>query len=44
LGNTYHLSLRPGEEVVRDLGGLHPFFGWQGPITRLCFSRSACTI
>ena len=32
LGNTYHLSLRPGEDVVRDLGGLHPFFGWQGPI------------
>jgi len=32
LGNTYHLSLRPGEEVVRALGGLHPFTGWQGPI------------
>jgi len=32
LGNTYHLSLRPGEEVVRDLGGLHQFFGWKGPI------------
>ena len=32
LGNTYHLSLRPGEDVVQDLGGLHPFFGWQGPI------------
>jgi len=32
LGNTYHLSLRPGEEVVRELGGLHHFFGWQGPI------------
>ena len=32
LGNTYHLSLRPGEDVVRDLGGLHQFFGWQGPI------------
>jgi len=32
LGNTYHLSLRPGEDVVRDLGGLHRFFGWQGPI------------
>ena len=32
LGNTYHLSLRPGEEVVRDLGGLHKFFGWKGPI------------
>ena len=32
LGNTYHLSLRPGEDVVRDLGGLHQFFGWQRPI------------
>jgi queuine tRNA-ribosyltransferase len=32
LANTYHLSLRPGEEVVRDLGGLHDFMGWQGPI------------
>jgi queuine tRNA-ribosyltransferase len=32
LGNTYHLSLRPGEEVVRDLGGLHRFMGWDGPI------------
>lgn len=28
LGNTYHLMLRPGEEVVRDLGGLHKFCGW----------------
>ena len=32
LGNTYHLALRPGEEVVRDLGGLHAFSGWDGPI------------
>ena len=32
LGNTYHLSLRPGEEVVRSLGGLHQFTGWKGPI------------
>ena len=32
LGNTYHLALRPGEEVVRDLGGLHTFSGWTGPI------------
>jgi len=28
LGNTYHLMLRPGEEIVRDLGGLHRFTGW----------------
>ena len=32
LGNTYHLSLRPGAEVVRKLGGLHRFIGWDGPI------------
>ena len=29
LGNTYHLALRPGEEVVRRLGGLHRFMGWE---------------
>ncbi len=32
LGNTYHLNLRPGSELVRDLGGLHKFMGWAGPI------------
>jgi len=32
LANTYHLALRPGAEVVRDLGGLHRFMGWEGPI------------
>jgi queuine tRNA-ribosyltransferase len=32
LGNTYHLALRPGEDVVRALGGLHRFTDWQGPI------------
>lgn len=32
LSNTYHLALRPGEEVVRSLGGLHAFMGWDGPI------------
>jgi queuine tRNA-ribosyltransferase len=32
LSNTYHLSLRPGEDVVRSLGGLHCFMGWDGPI------------
>jgi queuine tRNA-ribosyltransferase len=31
LANTYHLMLRPGEELVRDLGGLHGFTGWRGP-------------
>ena len=32
LANTYHLALRPGEDVVRELGGLHDFMGWQGPM------------
>jgi queuine tRNA-ribosyltransferase len=32
LGNTYHLHLRPGEDVVAKLGGLHRFMGWDGPI------------
>lgn len=32
LANTYHLSLRPGENVVAALGGLHHFMGWDGPI------------
>jgi queuine tRNA-ribosyltransferase len=32
LGNTYHLSLRPGEDVIRELGGIHQFTGWQKPI------------
>ena len=32
LANTYHLSLRPGEELVAKLGGLHNFMAWDGPI------------
>ncbi len=32
LGNTYHLQLRPGADAVRDLGGLHGFAAWDGPI------------
>jgi len=32
LANTYHLLLRPGPELVRELGGLHRFMGWDGPI------------
>ncbi len=32
LANAYHLFLRPGAEVVRQLGGLHRFMGWDGPI------------
>lgn len=32
LANTYHLALRPGEQVVKELGGLHRFMNWDGPI------------
>ena len=32
LGNTYHLMLRPGAELIGDLGGLHEFMNWPGPI------------
>ena len=32
LGNTYHLNLRPGSELIHDFGGLHAFMGWNGPI------------
>ena len=31
LANTYHLHERPGEGVIRELGGLHGFTGWRGP-------------
>jgi queuine tRNA-ribosyltransferase len=32
LGNTYHLHFRPGDELIAELGGLHAFAGWDGPI------------
>jgi len=32
LANTFHLMLRPGDEIVADLGGLHGFMSWSGPI------------
>jgi queuine tRNA-ribosyltransferase len=32
LGNTYHLHFRPGDDVIEELGGLHAFMGWDGPI------------
>lgn len=32
LANAYHLHLRPGDELIRDLGGLHRFMCWEGPI------------
>jgi queuine tRNA-ribosyltransferase len=32
LGNTYHLYLQPGDELIRDAGGLHKFMNWSGPL------------
>jgi queuine tRNA-ribosyltransferase len=32
LGNTYHLALRPGDELISEMGGLHRFMNWTGPI------------
>src|SRR5205085_1790755 len=32
LGNTYHLTLRPGDTLIAELGGLHRFMNWNGPI------------
>jgi len=32
LGNTYHLMLRPGADIIEQLGGLHKFMGWERPI------------
>lgn len=32
LSNAYHLHLRPGDELIRDMGGLHRFMGWDGPL------------
>ena len=32
LSNTYHLHLRPGDEIVKQMGGLHKFMTWNGPI------------
>ena len=32
LANTYHLYLEPGEDIIREAGGLHAFMGWKGPV------------
>jgi queuine tRNA-ribosyltransferase len=32
LGNTYHLALRPGDDLIAEMGGLHRFMGWSWPI------------
>ena len=32
LGNAYHLHFRPGEELIAELGGVHEFMGWDGPV------------
>jgi len=36
LGNTYHLMMRPGGDLVEKMGGLHKFGGWKGPILTDC--------
>ena len=35
LSNTYHLHVRPGDEVIKKMGGLHKFMNWQRPMLRL---------
>ena len=32
IANTYHLYLQPGEKLIEEMGGLHAFMGWQGPL------------
>src|SRR6516225_7069700 len=32
LGNTYHLALRPGDALIAEMGGLHRYMAWNGPI------------
>ena len=32
LSNTYHLHVRPGDELIKSMGGLHKFITWNGPI------------
>lgn len=32
LSNTYHLAVKPGEALIHEMGGLHSFMGWEGPI------------
>jgi queuine tRNA-ribosyltransferase len=39
LGNTYHLALQPGTELIRDMGGLHKFMNWDRGILT---DRYAC--
>ena len=36
LSNTYHLYLRPGDEIVKEAGGLHEFMNWNKPILTDC--------
>ena len=44
LANTYHLSMRPGEDTIAELGGLHKFMNWHGPSSPIrAVSRSSAT-
>lgn len=43
LGNTFHLMLRPGEDLIAELGGLHGFMGYDGPILTPAASRSGAS-
>ena len=42
LCNTYHLHVRPGDELIKELGGLHRFTGWDGPILTDSGGRNLC--
>ena len=47
LSNTYHLHVRPGDQIIRKLGGLHKFMSWEKPILTdsggfRCFPWRAC--
>jgi len=42
LGNTYHLNLRPGSELIREAGGLGKFMAWDGPILTDSGGFQAC--
>src|ERR1700721_1727542 len=44
LGNTYHLTLRPGDDLIAALGGLHRFRAWDGPILTDTGGYQGCSL